>query len=203
MDLNAGLIRYPDTLPMAEIADYLNGLDHPGRLRAIRSLGPLAQSHLFERAQGFRPLDLGYFVPESHSPLAEVIHHGRNSLPPLPTIRFFQKRFCRPDRETDGPELWGYNEQKLKDITGPGYFVAKPSPEAEVVIDYFAQPPGKPEAWPEILGNDEKLSRVIYYHTRDYMRGVSDHVSVGRAVKDGVLMNNWFVLCREDSPAAT
>ena len=32
----------------------------------------------------------------------------------------------------------------------------------------------------------------------DYLRKVSDHVSIGRAVKGGKAMDNWFLLCRED-----
>jgi hypothetical protein len=42
------------------------------------------------------------------------------------------------------------------------------------------------------------MSRYIYDRTQDTMRGVSKHVSVGRASRDGKLMENWFVLCRRE-----
>jgi hypothetical protein len=32
----------------------------------------------------------------------------------------------------------------------------------------------------------------------DVMRGVSTHVSIGRARRGGKMSDNWFVLCRED-----
>ena len=177
-----------------ELSKYLDRLDKQSRISEIRDLTAPEQSVLFEAAKGFRPITLNYFVPESTPPKQQVIHYGRNS---LPLFRNFEKRFCRSGDPSTTDELWGYNEQIFKEITGPGYFVARQSDEEEVVIDYFFVPPYKPPSWPEILPNSARLSRFIYYHTRDYMRGVSKHVSIGRASRDGKPMNNWFVLCRE------
>ena len=42
-----------------------------------------------------------------------------------------------------------------------------------------------------------RLARFIYHRTRDFMRGVSEHVTIGRATREGKPMDNWFVLCRE------
>ena len=87
-------------------------------------------------------------------------------------------------------------------VTGPGYFVAhgvegeKEAP-SDYVIDYTRIPPKKPESWPEILPNEARLGRFVYAGMKDYMRRVSEHVSIGRAYKRGP-MNAWFVLCRED-----
>ena len=43
----------------------------------------------------------------------------------------------------------------------------------------------------------ERLSRFVYYQTQDLMRGVSEHVSIGRASRNGEEMSAWFILCRE------
>ena len=33
----------------------------------------------------------------------------------------------------------------------------------------------------------------------DALRGVSKHVSIGRAIRNGKVQDNWFVLCRRDA----
>jgi hypothetical protein len=170
---------------------YLDGLDEWLRITESRSLSRSEQARLFEAAAGFRRLTLEHFVPHGTAALEPVVHHGRNS---LPVFRYFEKRFCKPDEPSE--VLWGYNEQVWKALTGPGYFVARPANDFEVVIDYGELPPRKPEAWPPILPNSARLSRFIYYRTRDRMRGVSAHVSIGRASRSGKAMDNWFVLCR-------
>jgi hypothetical protein len=37
----------------------------------------------------------------------------------------------------------------------------------------------------------------VYADTIDALRGVSAHVSVGRAMRGGKVLDNWFVLCRD------
>jgi hypothetical protein len=93
--------------------------------------------------------------------------------------------------------LWGYNEQTFKSFTGPGYFVAYNIDEGEVNIDYTRVPPRGAEGWPAVLPNSARLSRFIYNGTQDRMRGVSAHVTIGRASRAGKDMDNWFVLVRE------
>lgn len=182
------------------LSEYFDSLDSRTRIREVRSLGPKEQALLFDQAKGFRPLSLEDFVPASVPTLRQVIHYGRNS---LPAFTIFEKRFCRPapaGRNNKADLLWGYNEQPLRRLTGPGYFVVRTAPEGEVIIDYCEVPPPTPSTpwgWPRILPNSARLSRFIYYRTKDYMRGLSAHVSVGRATRDGRVMNNWFVLCRE------
>ena len=177
------------------LSEYLDGLAPGPRVQEVRALSAGEQAALFDAAKGFRPLDIHHFVPESHPAMQQVIHFGRNS---LPFFRFFEKRFCRPEGEFASVRLWGYNEQPYKRFTGPGYFTARQVSREEVVIDYLQVPPYRPDGWPPILPNSAKLSRFIYYRTRDFMRGVSRHVSVGRATQDEKDMNNWFVLCREE-----
>ena len=126
----------------------------------------------------------------------QVIHHGRNS---LPVFHAFEKRFCRPTNSLD--ELWGYNEHALRWLTGPGYFVARRHGETEVLIDYLALPPARPDAWPAIKPNSAGASRFVYFQTQDVLRGVSRHVSIGRDTKKGKPLDRWFVLCRSEVPA--
>jgi hypothetical protein len=184
------------SVDMAGLADYLDHLDAPARLREVRSLVKREQVKLFEAAAGARSIHLAHFVPAGIPPLREVIHYGRNSLPAFHT---FEKRFCLPD--TGGDELWGYNEHALRALTGPGYFVVRePShaERAEMVIDYTELPPSKPEAWPPIRPNSARLGRFIYHQTRDIVRAVSQHVTVGRDTRNGQPLDAWFVLCRSD-----
>ncbi|MGH7821446.1 MAG: hypothetical protein ACREQ9_16910 [Candidatus Binatia bacterium] len=175
------------------LSRFLDELSPKARVLEARSLTPKEQAMLFEAAAGFRPVTLDDFVAPAVPPLRQVVHHGRNS---LPLFRLFEKRFCRPG--ADARELWGYNEQPFQAFTGPGYFVARPQNEREVLIDYCEVPPSKPEGWPKVLPNSARLSRFIYYRTRDVMRGVSRHVTIGRATREGKPMDNWFVLCREE-----
>lgn len=177
------------------LSGHLDALDSTARVREARSLSGREQAALFEAAKGFRPLTIEDFVSRKTKPMQQVIHCGRNSMPLFST---FEKRFCRPDAADKTDELWGYNEQMMKTFTGPGYFITRQADAGEVVIDYFSVPPRAPEGWPEILPNSARLSRFVYYQTRDYMRGVSGHVSIGRATRNGKPMDNWFVLCRQD-----
>lgn len=185
----------PRQVDLTGLSHYLDDLNQGRRVRAVRSMSAAEQALLFDAAKGHRPLTLADFVPEAARPLQPVIHFGCNS---LPTFRTFEKRFCRPD-STAAPELWGYNEQPMRCVTGPGYFVTRQADDNEVVIDYFDIPPRKPAEWPELAPNSSRLGRFIYYKTRDYMRGVSRHLTVGRASREGKAMDNWFVLCREDA----
>jgi hypothetical protein len=181
-----------DDVDVVGLAAHLESLTPADRVAAVRELTAREQALLFEAARGIRPVSLEDFVPAGEPPLRQIIHYGRNS---LPVFRMFEKRFCRSPRESG--ELWGYNEQTWKTFTGPGYFVARAADDGEVLIDYTEVPPDRPREWPEILPNSARLSRFIYNGTRDFMRGVSRHVTIGRATRDGKPMDNWFVLCRE------
>lgn len=182
-----------DSADLKGLQGYFDRLDAETRIKEARALTAKEQAVLFDAAKGFKPVKLIDFVPENVPTLKQVRHFGRNS---LPLFRIFEKRFCRPEGKKD--ELWGYNEQPMKTFTGPGFFVAWQVSEDEVLLDYTKIPPGKPNEWPRILPNSVRLSRFIYYNTQDYMRGVSKHVSIGRATRKGKTMDNWFVLCREE-----
>jgi hypothetical protein len=181
-----------DQVKLADLASHLDGLDEAARIAAVRELAGNEQAQLFEAAVSFRPLTLDDFVPADTAPLTEVIHYGRNS---LPMFKIFQKRFCRAP---DASELlWGYNHQTLAWLTGPGYFITRPREGGEILIDYLEVPGDKPATWPAIKGNAGGVSRFVYYQLQDVMRGVSRHVSIGRATRHGKNIDNWFVLCRQ------
>lgn len=177
-----------------EFSEYLDELSQAERIRQAISLSADQQTALWDAAAGFRPVTIEDIVPADRGPLEQVIHHGKNS---LPAFTKFQKRFCRTD-EDGSAELWGYNHQLMSPLTGPGYFVSVDTGDGEVLIDYLRLPPRKPAQWPKIVPNSAGLSRFIYNGTQDILRGVSTHVTIGRATRKGKPMDNWFVLCREE-----
>jgi hypothetical protein len=186
-------------VPIAQIAGYLDGLDHASRLQEIYSLSGADQMQLYEKAADSPALDLAYFVPPDMPDRCEVIHYGKNS---QPIFRMFQKRWCRPAGTKD--ELWGYNETVVRPLIGPGYFVAHETaqggsdPRGAIVVDYFRVPDGAVVAgWPGVRPNREGLQRFVYDQTRDYMRRVSDHVSIGIAYRKESRVMGTFVLCRQ------
>ena len=130
-------------------------------------------------------------VPATQADFTEVIHHGKNS---LPVASHFQKRFARTP---DNPEeLLGYNHQDLAWLTGPGYFVAY-AKDGEVAIDSTRVPDSTLDSWPAIQPNERGFSNLVYAHMIDYLRRVSDHVTIGRAFRKGKWTENYFLLCRE------
>jgi hypothetical protein len=186
-----------DAPDMHAIESHLDGLESAQRVLEIRTLGRIHQARLFDAANGYKPVSIDDLVPRIRGVMQEVVHHGKNS---LPFFSHFAKVFVRPAAARE-PELWGYNRagSLVETAVGPGYFVAYPHEiEGEVLIDYLRVPPERPEHWPEILPNSARLSRFVYNGTQDVLRGVSKHVTIGRATKGGKLMAAWFVLSRDD-----
>ena len=186
------------TFQMPEVERHLDSLSSEARIAATRSLGKKQLAALYDAADGYKAIGLDDVVPSSNETMEEVVHHGKNSLGAFTT---FAKVFVRPENlEPSGPQLWGYNRNSafLETVVGPGYFMTYPhSVTGEVLVDYLQVPPSKPDGWPEILPNSSRLSYFVYNGTQDILRGVSDHVSIGRAMKAGKPMSAWFILCRE------
>ena len=176
------------------LTEVLDGLGHEGRVDTIRQWDGRTQARLYEAVKGYMPLTLDFFVPSDLPPKTEVIHWGKNS---LAMLTHFQKRFTRPE---EGSDLWGYNHNVFPaSWGGPGFFVVHPDEvEGEIGIDYTKLPSGKLDAWPRIVPNDYLISRFVYYDMVDVMRGISTHVSIGRARRHGKWTDNYFVLTRED-----
>ena len=187
------------------IGAYLDGLAHDERLAETRTLNREGQRRLYQKAEHARALSLDDFVSPSLPARKEVIHHGRNTLPLPGSLRLFQKRFCRPE-EGEG-RLFGYNQSPFISTVGPGFFVAIPTagnrewePRGAVVVDYFQVPDGPvADGWPPVIPNTKGLQRFVYHRTRDFMRRVSKHVTIGAAYKVESALDHYFILCREDA----
>jgi hypothetical protein len=183
-----------------EIAAYLDGLSADHRWHEVQQLARRDQERLYELAGAGPAITLDHFVPAAEPALREVIHDGKNTLPVFQT---FQKRFCRPS--ADGDRLFGYNEGITRPLLGPGFFVAHPTagnPEWErrgaVVVDYFMVPDGEvAPGWPRVVPNSHGLQVLVYHQTRDFMRRVSAHVSIGAAYKGEKKLGAYFALCRQ------
>ena len=197
------------------IGAYLDGLDGAARWREVKQLDRARQRTLYTKAARAAPIGFAHFVGDAR-PRQEVIHDGINTLPVLKPWKRFQKRFCRPDDEGGdggrpggasdraGARLFGYNEGPTRRFIGPGFFVALPTAErpewtarGAVVIDYFQVPDGAvADGWPPVISNDQRLQRFVYGQTRDFMRRVSHHVSIGIAFRRERSLDHYFVLCR-------
>jgi hypothetical protein len=174
-----------------ELARVLDDVADDVRLKSLYELGRREMARLFEAALDNDPLTLDHFVPPGTPNCAEVIHDGKNS---LALFRQFRKKFCRPGAEQ---ELWGYNDQPLHAVTGPGYFVAVED-KKEVIFNYGRLPQGRvPEGWPPVTPNDQGFSRFIYGESEDIVRRVSSLVSIGRVYRHKRPRDVWFMLVRE------
>jgi hypothetical protein len=198
----AEMIRDP-SVRIREIAAFLDGIHDGARRESVRELDRDAQRTLYEKAAEGEAISLEHFVADA-GPRVEVVHEGMNTLPLPPQLRRFQKRFCRPEGSNGVVRLFGYNEGPTRKLVGPGFFVAvrtngRPDWESRgaVVIDYYQVPDGAvAEGWPEVIPNSQRLQRFVYHQTRDFMRRVSTHVSIGAAYKREKPLDHYFVLCR-------
>jgi hypothetical protein len=197
--------RLPDLIlraPLDEIAGYLDALDPAARVAAIQGLGRGAQVALWKKAD--RDIGIEHFVPAGTPARREVIHEGRNTLPLPRLFRLFQKRFCLPEGE--GGRTFGYNHGATMGVIGPGFFVGYPTAgkgdvwteRGAFVIDYFQVPDGAVvDGWPTVVPNSKGLQVLVYNGTRDFMRKVSAHVSIGAAFKGERALGQYFLLCRQ------
>ncbi len=178
------------------VASFLDALVGGDRVLAVRSLGPRTLRALWELADGYADMTLADLVPRTTPPYEAVVHFGRNSLPMFTT---FEKRFYRMG---DGSSVAGANFQTLSPLTGPGYFVVrKDEGQPELLIDYQRLPKDKPADFPEIRGNESGIARLVYGSMVDAVRRVSEHVSIGSAMRNGEMIGAYFVLCREQQLA--
>lgn len=187
----------PAGSPVA-IAAGLDALDPEARTALVRRLSRREQAMLYRRVEGHRAVRLVDLVPPDRPDLAPVRHLGLNT---LPAFRVFEKRFCRsPGEPAASPErLAGYNHQRMAFVTGPGYFVAtEEADRGEVVIDYRALPEQIAPGWPAVRSNERGLARFVYGFMLDRLRGVSEHVTVGSAERNGRDLGSYFVLNRID-----
>jgi hypothetical protein len=188
----AELIADPDAA-VGDVATLLDALDPRERWALLARLNRAQQRALYRKADP--ATELAQLVGDAAA-LTGVIHDGLNTLPVPPPLRRFQKHFCRPEDPT-AEHLFGYNEGPTRRLLGPGYFVARPTGDGGVVIDYFQVPDARvAPGWPRIVPNSHGLQRFVYHQTRDMLRRVSVHVSIGTPVKQDRPLDHYFVLCR-------
>lgn len=185
-----------------KLAEILDGLGHYGRVHTMRTWSKKAMADIFDACAG-RPISLEMLVPSGIGPNVEVIHDLRNTLPLFSNA---EKRFVR--LADDVAEMGGYNVQHgLARVSEPGYFTVRAGEGEhanELVIDYNAVPKSKPESWPEIEANDRGfLNPIVWGGMVDYLRRVSEHVSIGRATKKGKAIGQYFALVRRDAKTAS
>ena len=180
----------------AMISDHLKGLSDQEQVGEVRSLSIKQVHRCWARFEPGETINLEYLVPEHLGASVPGHHLGINT---LPMGRFFEKRFVRAP---DAPgELWGYNHQSLAWLTGPGSFVVHEAGSENhdaLFIDYRSIPSGDIEGWPAPKSNDRGIAKLVYGGMQDFMRRVSDRVSVGRAFVRGKDLGASFMLVRVD-----
>ena len=172
----------------SEFAALSAALDAATQMQRVQWLSGLNKKELvclFDLAEG-ASLD----VSALHGLEGEVsVHVGKNS---LPLFSHFQKRIALHEGMVQG-----YNHQSLKWLVGPGHFRVEPHEvSGELLFDYLWKPETAPEGFPKARSNRRGLSFFVYGNLQDIVRGVSRHVTVGRALMNGKLTNNYFGLCR-------
>lgn len=180
-----------------KLAEILDGLGHEGRVHTMRTWTKKQMAEIFD-ACADRSISLDLLVPPSVGNNVEVIHDLKNTLPLFANA---QKRFAR--LEGDVAEMGGYNRQHgVARVSEPGYFTVRPGDgdhASELVIDYGTVPRSKPDVWPAIAPNDRGvLNPIVWGGMVDYLRRISEHVSIGRATKKGKPIGQYFALVRRD-----
>lgn len=193
-----------DAAGIERIAEALDAASASARNEAVLSLNRSQQRTLYRKAAASPALDLEHFVPRERASLQSVSHRGKNTLPMPRGLQLFEKRFCRPQ---DGSNrLFGYNESPFINVIGPGFFVgittdgdAAWQQRGSMVFDYFQVPDGPvADGWPRVVPNTYRLQRFVYHRTRDFMRRVSRHVSIGTVYRAEKPLHSYFVLVRQD-----
>lgn len=182
-----------DPIDMPAVCQHLDGLSHDERVTQVRCVGGRLQTRLYAAAEGFKAVDAASFVPDDVPDRQWVRHYGKNS---LPVFTRFEKRFVRPMAGSE--ELYGYNHGPTMRFVGPGYYVLRDAAdEAEMDVDYYKLPRESVEGGPKLKPNSTFPANVVYGYMVDVMRGVSEHVTIGRAIKKGKKTGNYFMLVRE------
>tara|TARA_B100000925_G_C21936369_1_gene442551 strand:+ start:287 stop:892 length:606 start_codon:yes stop_codon:yes gene_type:complete len=175
------------------IAMHLNNLSLEQQIKQVRMLTPGLVKKMYDIAEQNAPCTMNDIVPNDIGAGVEVRHKGINS---LPISRLFEKRFTRNPKQSD--QFWGYNQQSLMWLTGPGFFTVNSPEQEQLFIDYRSIPENQFDKWPEMKPNEKGISKLVYAGMQDYMRKVSDRVTVGDAWKNGKKMNQFFMLVRLD-----
>jgi hypothetical protein len=179
------------TPDMNGISEHLNNLSVLEQITQVRMLSAGQVRKMYTLAEQNAPCTMDDIVPVEVSSGVEVRHKGINS---LPVSRLFEKRFTRNPQKDN--QFWGYNQQPLMWLTGPGFFTVNAPAREQLFIDYRSIPEEAFDPWPAMQPNEKGISKLVYAGMQDYMRKVSNRVTVGDAWKNGKKMNQYFMLVR-------
>ena len=100
----------------------------------------------------------------------------------------------------EGGTITGRNVQWASFATGPGYFTVKSCEQEDcsVLFDYVNLATTKPGDWPAVKPNSRGVSFFVFRGLTDHMRRVSEHVTIGKALRNGKDLGQFFMLVRED-----
>ncbi len=177
-----------DGVDVASLAARLDAMGHDERVRCLYSVRRRDFARIFTAAAGYRRIDLDYAVAARVPALQSVRHVGINS---LPLFRDFAKLMYRTSTGAAGRNslMWSW-------VTGPGYFTVR-AEEGELLLDYVELPEQHPLDWPPVRSNARGFSFFVFRGLVDRVRAISDHVTIGRAFRNGKPTRNYFFLVRE------
>lgn len=190
----ADLLR-AESIDVAAIKAALDAMSHEARVVATRTLPRGLFAVLFDAVAGGPAPAPHQLVPPDFPAHQPICHRGVNN---LPLFRIFEKPMFRLANGGIG----GRNVQFWSWLTGPGYFaVHEPvAGQTELLFDYVNLPASKPDAWPAIRSNSRGFSFFVFRGMSDYVRVVSEHVTIGKAFRNGKDQGTYFILVREASP---
>ncbi|MCO4743767.1 MAG: hypothetical protein KC912_03190 [Proteobacteria bacterium] len=188
-------------LTYSKLRDHFDGLDAAGIWSEVERYGKRQLVRMYDLAAEAEPITVEHFVPSDVADNTPVTHRGRNSIPvPIGAFRWFAKPMVRlPQHEG---VVCGYNKGATEGFIGPGFFICRESTDANKdrgawVVDYLKVPSGDmPSGWPAIKPNEQGLQRFVYGGTQDFMRKVSDRVSIGMPFRGDDCLGMPFVLVR-------
>lgn len=141
--------------------------------------------------EGGLPLALGEVVGAEGE---VVVQEGQNDL--LPFFDRFEKHVVAREGGAQG-----INVQRFAPVTGPGHFTLRQE-GSEVWFDYTVLPSSVPPGWPALSPNDRGLSKLVYGHMVDRVRGVVPRLSVGKVFRHGKPEDHYFMLFRRGASPA-
>jgi hypothetical protein len=174
---------------LPDLAKQLDAMTHTDRLRALWTIPRRDFGRIYDAAAGLRRISLEFAVPSSARPLEPIVHAGINSLAAF-------RGFAKPMYRTAGGGMGGRNVQTWEWLTGPGYFTVRED-GAELLVDYVDLPREKPASWPGVASNARGFSFFVFRGLVDRLRGISEHVSIGKAYRNGKPQGDYFFLVRE------
>jgi len=172
-------------IDIGAVAQRLDAVREDQRVTFVRSLAKADMIRLWDACDG-RVVAATDYVPAVVADRPEVIHKGKNS---LPFVSEFEKRFTRGDR---ADVVFGYNHTSLIWTTaGPGYFIGHveasaraPDQQGIFGLDYYEPPANRaqlPATWLAVRKNEIGLQCLLYAKMVDYMRKVSEGLTIGCA----------------------